>query len=269
MKNNKIMNLVKKAEMFGKERQASILTGMALIGLGVTVYKAYKAGPKIKAILDEKKKDLADTDPDDKATKSQVIKEAVKEITPIAAPVIIMTVATGACIVGSNTVSSKKIAVLTAGYKVAEKTANDLNDKMNEILGEKKARSIKDAIVKDGLKKDGPVDESKIILTGNGEVLCKDVYSGRYFRSNAQKLGQAINQLSMDCIQENYVELNDLYDLIGIPQIPLGSDFGWNTDDLVQGTLPITFSAQLTEDGQPCLCLDYDVNPRADFRNLH
>lgn len=252
-----------------KERQPAILTGLALIGLAVTVYSAYKAGPKIDKVLKEKKKDLEDVAPDDKAARKAVIMETVKEVAKEALPVAIMTTATGACIIGSQKASSKKIAILSAGYAMAEKSVKEINSKMTEVLGENKARSIKDAIVGDNIKKDGVVPENQIIITGQGDVLCKDLYSGRYFRSNAEKIRQVIAELSADCRNEMYVDLNDLYSLLGLPSIPMGNDFGWNVDDLVRGSLPITISAQLSENGEPCLCLDYDVTPRADYRNLH
>lgn len=269
MKKVSLRNLMTCAEDYGRRQAPALLTGLALAGLCVTVYKAYKAGTVIEEIIKEKKKDLEDVASDDKVTKRQVTKELVKEILPIATPVVAMGVATGACILGSNKISSKRIAVLSAGYSLAEKGLDDLNSKMKEVLGDKKTQEIKEKIVGDKLRESGPVDESKVIITGNGDVLCKDLYSGRYFRSNADKLGKAIRILSADCQSDYYVDLNDLYSLIGIPQIPAGDQFGWNSDDMIHGDLPITICAQLTEDGQPCLCLDYDVRVRADFRNLH
>lgn len=269
MKVNKLMNVVNLIEGNVKKKSPAILTGFALVGLGITVYKAYKAGPKIEKILKEKREDLKTIAPDDSSAKRQVTKELVIGVAKEAAPTVIMMAATGACILGSQSISSKRIAVLSAGYAAAEKSITGLNSKMEEILGEKKARSIKDAIVKDNISRDGTVPEDKIIITGNGDVLCKDLYSGRYFRSNAEKIRQAIAAVSEDCRNDNYVELNELYGELDIPQIPLGSDFGWNVDDLSRGTLPISISAQISENGEPCLCLDYDVRVRADFRNLH
>lgn len=269
MKVNKLTKMISLIEGNVKKKSPAILTGLALVGLGITAYKAYKAGPKIEKILKEKREDLKSVAPEDKDAKRQVTKELVTEVAKEAAPVVIMMVATGACILGSQSISSKRIAVLSAGYAAAEKSINGLNTKMEEILGEKKTRAIKDAIVKDNIEKDGKVPEDKVIITGNGDVLCKDLYSGRYFRSNAEKIRQAIAALSEDCRVDNYVELNELYGELGIPEIPLGSDFGWNVDDLVRGTLPISISAQISENGEPCLCLDYDTRVRADFRNLH
>lgn len=66
-----------------------------------------------------------------------------------------------------------------------------------------------------------------------------------------------------------YVSLNDFYELIGIPEIPMGNDLGWNVDDCIRGQVPITLTALLTEEQTPCLCVEYDAKLRADYRNLH
>lgn len=264
-----LMNFAKETGNWMNQRSSIILTGLALTSLAATIVSAYKAGVKIDKILTEKKEELKMIDESDKEARKAVVKETVKEVSLAAIPTMVSGATTGACILGLNKTTSKKIAVLSAACTASEKAVTNLNNKMNEVLGEKKARSIKDAIVKDNVMKDGIVKEGQVILTGDGDVLCKDLHSGRYFRSNASKIQQAINSLSADCAVENYVELNELYELLNIPRIPLGDDLGWNADDLVRGQLPITISAQLTEDNQPCLCLDYDISVRRDFRNLH
>jgi hypothetical protein len=253
---------------FGKKNSPAILTGLAIVGLVSTAVAAYKAAPEAEKILKQKKEDLKKVDPEDKAAKRTVVIEAAKELTPVMLPTIIMGGATAACIIGSNSISSKRIAVLSTAYTVSEKAVKDLNGKMQEMLGEKKTRAIKDAIVKDKVG-ETPKDGNSVIITGNGDVLCKDLYSGRFFQSNAQKLGQAINKLSHDVQTDMYVSLNDLYDEIGLPRIPMGDDFGWNVDDAPRGQLPIDLTAVLTDDGTPCLCLNYDSSLRDDFRRLY
>lgn len=269
MKSNKMTEFFGNVWDSAKKNSPQLLTGLAVAGLITTSIMAWKAGPKAQKIMEEKKQDLRDTDPDDKKTKRTVVLEAVKEMTPVVLPTVLMGGATAACIVGANKESSRRIAVLSAAYSLSEKTVKDLNTKMVEQLGEKKARSIKDAIAKDKMEKDPPSENTQVIMTGDGDVLCRDSYSGRYFRSSHQKIGQAINQLSHDLQSDMYVCLNDFYDLIGLDPVPLGEDFGWNVDDMIRGQLAITITSALTPDNRPCLCVDYDIAPRADFRDLH
>lgn len=270
MKPNKFTELLTKAEGFTKKNSPAILSGFAIVGVITTAISAYKAAPIAKKIQKRKEEDMKIVAPDDKAGKRAVAIEYVKEMTPVMLPTVISSTATISCIVGSHTISNKRIAVLSAAYSLSESAVKDLNNKMNEMLGEKKTRTIKDAIVKDKLQKNPiPTDNNQIIITTDGEVLCKDAYTGRYFHSSPEKIQQAINQISRDVQTDMYVSLNDFYEMLHIPQVPMGNDLGWNVDDTIKGQLPIYISAQLTEDNRPCLCLDYDTTLRSDFRNLH
>lgn len=273
------MKLNKVTEVFGKsltnfkegtkKNSPAILTGLAVVGLLSTVVLAYKAAPKAEKIMEKKKKDMSYVEKGDKAAKKAVTVETIKEMAPVITPVVVMGAATTACILGSNSISSKRIAVLSAAYSISERTVKDLNGKMNEVLGVKKTQVIKDAIAKDKLDASKTPKGNQVIVTGNGDVLCKDSYTGRFFQSNAQKIGQAINELSHDLMTDMYVSLNDFYGALNIPRVPMGEDLGWNVDDTQRGQLPITYTAILTESGEPCLCVEYDVGVRTDYRNLH
>lgn len=265
----KVKDLLNTMTNFSKKNAPAILTGMAVVGLVSTVVAAYKAAPRAKEILDKAKEDLNKIEPEKKEEKRKVVGEAVKEIVPVVAPTVISGVTTAACIVGSNNVSSKRIKLLSAGYSLAQSSLKDLNEKMRETLGDKKVQQVKEAVAKDKIKGEKTPDEKTVLVTGDGDVLCKDLQSGRYFRSNADKVRQAILELSSDCQQDMYVSLNDFYALLHIPAIPLGNDLGWNVDDLIKGQLPITLTAVLNDENVPCLGLDYDVTLRADFRNLY
>lgn len=277
MKGNKVTEWLEKAEIFTRKNSPVILTGLAIVGVISTAYSAYKAGPRAEKILEAYRKDMKDCHPNDKDAKRAVIGETVKKMIPVMAPPIIMGGTTIACVVGSHSVSSRRIAALSAAYTLSESTVKNLNSKMEEMLGEKKARAVKDAIMKDKLKADTEKDrkvlsDENFVIPNDGTVLCKDLYSGRLFYSNAEKIKQAIASCSYDIISDMYISLNDFYEAIGSPQltrIPMGEDLGWNVDDTINGKLPITLTALLTEDNKPCLCVDYDISVRDDFRSLH
>lgn len=277
MKRNKVTEFLEKAEIFTKKNSPVILTGLAIVGVISTAYAAYKAGPRADKILEAYRKDIRDCHPNDKEARMAVVGETVKKMVPVVAPPIIMGGTTIACIVGSHSVSSRRIAALSAAYSLSETTVKNLNSKMEDMLGEKKARAIKDSIMKDKLKADSEKDkkilsDGQLVIPNDGTVLCKDLYSGRLFYSNAEKIKQAIAKCSYEIISDMYISLNDFYEAIDSPQlprIPMGEDLGWNIDDTINGKLPITLAALLTDDNKPCLCIDYDISVRDDFRNLH
>lgn len=277
MKGNKVMEFLEKAEVFTKKNSPVILTGLAVVGVISTAYSAFKAGPRADKILEEYRKDMRDCHPNDKEAKRAVVGETVKKMVPVVAPPVIMGGTTIACVIGSHSISSRRIAVLSAAYSLSESTVKNLNNKMEEMLGEKKTRAIKDSIMKDKLRETEKNDQKllgdgNVIVPDNGYVLCKDLHSGRPFYSTAEKIKQAIVKCSFDVQQDMWVSLNEFYDEIGSPQlehIPLGDDLGWNVEDTIRGQLPITLTAILTDDGKPCLCVDADVSIRSDYRNLH
>lgn len=253
-----------------KKKSPAILTGLALVGIAVTAYQAYKAGLAANDVLKKYKADMDLVGPEDKAAKRAVVKETVKEMAPIVAPVIIMGITTGACAIGAQSINSRRIAALSAAYTVAEKTVYDLNSKMQEVLGVKKARSIKDGIAKDKLHAKGSVPDSQVIITGEGNVRCMDEYTGKEFWGNARKIDRAVSELNNDVRCCRWVALNDFYDKLGLKRIKMGYDLGWNEEDtLGDGSLPISFSAILDEDNNPVLCIEYDVHLRRDYRELH
>lgn len=267
---SKIGGLFGKMSGFAKQNDRAILTALSLAGLVATAIASYKSGSKVEKAVKKAKRDMQDVAPDDKEARRAVIATAAKEIAPAVAPAVVMGGMTAACILGNHQASSRRIAVLSAAYTVSENAMRELNGKMNEMLGENKVKQIKDAVVKDGLIKDGKENypkDNQVIITKNGDVLCKDVQTGRYFKSDAEKIKQAINQLSHDILSEMWISLNDFYDLIGLPMVPLGDELGWNVEDCYKGQIPITLTAQLTENEEPCLCLDYDIRVRHDYRN--
>ena len=266
MGSNKLTTFIDTLRIFEQKNRPTILTGLGVAGLWTTGWMIFKASPRAHEILAAKRKDMSDIQPGDKETKRTVVLETIKEMAPVIAPPILMGVASSACIIGANNVSTKRMAALSAAYSVTETALKDYKGKVTELLGAKKANTIREAITKDKLEKDPPTENTEVIITGNGDVLCKDLYSGRYFTSSAEKIGRAINELSHDLISEMWVSLNDFYYLIDLPRIPMGDDLGWSIEHSDRGNIPISFTAILTENERPCLCVSFDVEVRPEYR---
>lgn len=169
-----------------------------------------------------------------------------------------MGVTTIAAVIGSQSINSRRIAAITALYNVANDGVRELNKKMEAVVGKEKAKEIKDAISKDRLDKSPKQSPETVIITGSGNCLCKDLYSGVEWRADPGKVREAIMAASAQCLKENMIEANDLYDHLQIHQRPCGKDMGWNSDDLIDGLLPIHLSTQLCDNGEPMLCLDFE-----------
>ena len=66
-------------------------------------------------------------------------------------------------------------------------------------------------------------------------------------------------------LTQMYVSLNDFYDELGLKHTRLGDDLGWSIDDKL---VDIEFSSHITDDGRPCLVVDYSVAPKRNFYKL-
>ena len=98
----------------------------------------------------------------------------------------------------------------------------------------------------------------------NGEQLCYDSYSDRYFKSEMETLKKAMNDLNYKINNDSYASLNDFYDLVGLDRIPIGEEVGWSLDKL----LDIHFTTTLATDGRPAIAMEYGVVPtRGYFRH--
>lgn len=59
-------------------------------------------------------------------------------------------------------------------------------------------------------------------------------------------------------LSDGYVSLNDFYDAIGLNPIKIGDDLGWNAN---RALIDLNPSAQLAEDGTPCMVINFQVAP--------
>ncbi len=110
-----------------------------------------------------------------------------------------------------------------------------------------------------------PVDKQQVIITGGGEVLCYDLYTGRYFQSSMETLKKAQNDLNYTVLNHQYASLTDFYSLIGLSSTKSSDDVGWNADKLLE----LRFSATISDDGRPCITLDFVVAPIRNFFSVH
>lgn len=247
---------------FYNENRRSIFMGVELTGVALSSFTWYNAGMKISPILKRKKEEMDICNPNDKEAKRAVTMETVKEVVPKLILPTIVTGLTGASIIFENHKSAKEIAVISAAYTLTKTNLTDIQNKMNELLGEKKAREIRDRVAKDHYDKGTkPPASGPIILTGGGNVLCKDEYTGRFFNSSPVKIQQAINETSASLQREMFIPLNDFYERIGLDPVKMGDNLGWRMEDTYDGTIPITFSAILGENHIPCLVVEFDVSP--------
>lgn len=230
----------------------SILTGLG-IGLGMaSTVLAVTATPKAVRLLEEKKKE-------DQKEKLTVI-ETVKTAGPSYIPAVLAAVGSVYCIVSASARFSKRNAILATAYALSERDLREYRDKVKETVGEKKEKEIRGKIMKDHIQ-NNPVDPNSILTPGGGKTLCYDNWTGRRFMSDMETLRKCENELNSRILKEQFVSLNELYDMLNLDPIKMGEDFGWNFDGFHDELIHFSYFSQLDCDGNPCLVLDYDAEP--------
>lgn len=249
-----ISGILKNVRKTMKKHSPEILTGIGIAGMITTTVLAVKATPKALILIEreKKKQDLDKLMP----------VETVKIAWPCYIPAAVTGVMSIACLIGASSVNVRRNAALATAYALSETALKEYRDKIKETIGDKKEQSVRDAIAKDRIERN-PVSNREIIITERGNSLCYDVVSGRYFRSDIDKIKKIANELNRRMLDEMDVSLNDFYYEIGLSNTKLGNDLGWNIND---GFIDFNFSSQLADDGTPCLVIDYSIAPQYDYR---
>lgn len=270
MNKTKATNFFKGVQNTLTKYSPEILTGIGIAGMITTTIIAVKSTPKALSLMDKELKRQNQELADEAERNGEAMFAETAKLKPIDVlrvtwkcyiPTVTIGAASIACLIGASSVHSKRNAVLATAYKLSETAFSEYKEKVIETIGEKKEEVIRDKVHKERMEKD-PVSKNEVFITDSGETLCYDYNTGRYFKSDIEKIRRAINTLNKKMLLDGYVSLNEFYEEIGIARTSTGDRLGWNTDsDLID----LNFSSQLTEDGKPCLVIDFKVAPKYDF----
>lgn len=263
MKQKRISNSGARVAKFLSDNSAAILIGTSISASISACVMVYKTGPKAKRVLEEVKNSV----PED-ASKATLLWEETKALAPIVWPAVTMEAISIGCAIGSYKASARRTAAFATAYSISESRLQEYQRKVVETLGEKKEAKIRDEIAKERIKND-PVSSNQVYVPENGETLCYDTVSGRYFRSTRTRIERIVNELNGRLRSDMYISLNEFYNELGLPEIAIGEDMGWGLESGIED-IAINFSTQFADDDvTPCVVVDYYTRPRFDFRNLH
>ena len=232
-------DIIKAGRKFLGRNSHVILTGTAVVGVIGTAVVASRDTIQANDRLLEYRMEL-DGKPYDK-------KELVKRVAPCYIPTALTVGATITAIIGAHQTATHKILAYSSAYTMAQEAATIYRDKVHEIVGEKKAQEIEAAVAKDG------------------NVLCMDGFSGRFFPSTLEKIRKAQNDVNYKMNAEMYASLNDFYEALDLPYIGCGDDLGWTSEHPIE----LTFSTTLTSDSKPALVVNFRESPISNYRYLH
>lgn len=260
MKLTKLKEAANVVTLFASEHRTSLMIGGGIAGMVIAGITAVRVTPKASMLLEERrcsKHDayLENTEANPQLTIKDYIQVTWKYYLP---PIALATVSAGA-IIFAHKVDRKENAALAAAYAISESRLKEYSEKVLETVGEKKEKEVRNAIDKDRVNNNQPVD-GEIISTGQGDTLCMDAWNGRYFYSDIEVLRRAAVDLSRAVLNDETVTLNDFYDRIDLPQTKNGDFFAWeigNHHEMIE----LSFSSQLDFKKRPVLVMDFKFAP--------
>lgn len=246
------------------DNSPAILTAMATAGVVTTTVMAVRATPKALRVLNDeamKRSTLAN----DFLLQDFTPIEVVRLTWDIYLPAAGMGGATIGCIIGVNSIHTRRNAALASVYTLAETTLKEYQDKVVEHFGAKADQKVRDSVNEDRVRNNPPNNE--VIIASQGTQVFCDMITGRYFMSEVETIRRAENDLNARIIAQEYASQNEFYDLLGLAHIPQGDDTGWRHGHMID----VYFTATMTEEKHPrvCMAMNHRNFPIPEFYKAH
>lgn len=249
-----LQGIGKSVTEFLKRRSPEILTGIGIAGMGASVIFAVKATPKATRAL---KEDI-ERKPEGEVQKPL---DKIKIVAKYYWPSAVCFATSAGCIVFASCTNYRRNAELAAAYSITRAALSDYKEAVKDLIGEKKEELIQQTADKKSMERHEFKEGNTYICSGT-QVICYDPWSGRDFPYDIDELKKAICDISFQLRDEEFVSLNELYELLRLERTEAGELLGWNAS---KGGIYPKFSSTIIRD-QPCLVLGFSRDPTDNFR---
>lgn len=233
-----------------------LLVGATITGVVATGVLAAKAGYKARGIVDEAQAEKGpDAEPLTNKEKAQLTWLCY------AVPAVTGASAIASCM-GVHLVHTRRFAELAGLYAITSGKLDDYKDMAEEALSGKKKQEFNDRMAQKSAD-NANFNAREVVLVPGGTDLCYDEWTGRYFMSSMSEIHRAVNEVNAMFIDEGEVDLNTFYDRLGLPNVPMGLDFGWSkakTNKIV-----LNYGNVNAPDGRPAIAISFRNDPRPDL----
>lgn len=246
----KMSGIIQNIQTTIKKHSPEILTGIGIAGMITSTVLAVRATPKAMELIDEKRGKI------DKPLWRIYLENGWKCYIPAGATGILSI----ACIIGGQKESLRRNTALATAYSISENALKLYQRKVIETIGEKKEQLVRDAVVKEHIK-NNPINTREIIVTEKGNTRIYEPITNQCVKSDINAVKKIENELNSRIISDMYITLNDFYYELGIKPSSIGDRIGWTIDN----RLKFNFSAQIADDDQPVIVIDYINQPEYLF----
>ena len=176
-------------------------------------------------------------------------------------PPAIAGVCTLVSIISANRIQYARGAAFALAYSGSEAAFRRYREAVSDVVKPKDVQKITSRVAEKSVQEASKPIPGTVLVAASGDVLCYDVFSGRYFKSNIETIRRVENNINGQLNAECYASLNEFYAGLGLPPIAAGELVGWS----VPNSLSVEFGSQLTEKGEPVLTVDFLVSPKENY----
>lgn len=176
-------------------------------------------------------------------------------------PPAIAGVCTLVSIISANRIQYARGAAFALAYSGSEAAFRRYREAVADVVKPKDVQKITSRVAEKSVQEAGKPVPGTVLVASSGEVLCYDVFSGRYFKSDIETIRRVENNINGQLNAECYASLNEFYAGLGLPPIAAGELVGWSDPN----SLSVEFGSQLTEKGEPVLTVDFLVSPKENY----
>lgn len=249
-----------------EENSSTLLTAGGIVGTVGTAVLAWRGGYKtseaFRAIELEELRTALEEDKEPDYEKALSTQEKVRILIPQVLPPVIGGSLTIAAIVMGHRMNAQRAAALAAVYGLSQRQLEEYKKKAEEKLGVKKSTDVVDELAQDRVN---TAPGSTQIIVVDGEVLCFDEPTGRYFKSTMEKINQAVNATNAEIHHHEHASASYFYEELGLPCTTWTDEVGWNRDHLLE----LKISTVMAEDNRPCIAIDFKNLPQANYVPRH
>lgn len=266
-----IKGMQQQAARFFTENSAALLTATGVVGTIATGVLAGRGGFKANQIISQAQLDkYAMLEHEANTTGTEVPpfppKLTKTEIVALVGPHILPPLLTGggtiAAIIFAHRMDAQKIAALAAAYGLAERNLSEYKEKAAEKLTGPKRDQIETDLAQEAVNR---TPGHEVLVIGDGEVLCFDKANGRYFKSTMETIKAAVNATNSEINNHEKASASYFYEELSLNATTWSDMMGWNRDNMCE----LIYSSVLTDDGKPCIAIDFKHFPREDYVPKH
>ena len=158
--------------------------------------------------------------------------------------------------VAALVIQNRKTQAFAALAGTMAEAATRYNKNIIESRGVEVLDEVKEKVVSHKVKDDEPFTD----FSGDGDTIFYDELSGRYFRGDLQSVRSVVNDLNKDLLSWNWVTVNQFYTSLGLSNITLVDQIGWDTDDLIEPR----FIPAMSSDGTQYVIISHVAHPKPD-----